>query len=124
MVDGLLLGKFGNWRQDSLRIAGQEDDVLGVRPNPTLFHILQVINRETGSSVLSQSGIVEIELPTTSVKVCVLDQRAKLYRVVNLWFDVLHQIVDLCVTPSFKVENALRPPANFVVPDNLYVFGS
>ena len=121
VVDRVLGVEPGDRRQNTLRIASEQDDVLRVRLDHAFrHHVGDEIEGVGGAGIFGETVVVEIEPARGPVLDNVLEDGAETAGcVVNLGFVVGRQADDLGVAAALEVENAVVGPAVLVVTDEL-----
>jgi len=101
------------------RIAGKEDDVLGMAALASFFDVLDVVDRIGSAGVFGQRIVVIIDVASRFVEDGVFENGSELDGVINLRFAFSGKMDALRIATAFDVDNAFVGPVMLVVADEL-----
>jgi hypothetical protein len=119
VVHGLARGEFGDRREDTIGIAGEEEDSVGVVSKGLLLVVGDVVDRIGDTTILSLLGVVKVDLFGDGVDHHILQECIASNGSIDIWLSLLGEADGLGVAASFKVEDTFVVPAVFVVTDQL-----
>lgn len=88
LVIGLLIRQPSHWRQDSLGIAGQEDDIGRMGSNRWDMDILQEIQGESRPGIRSNRDIIEVDFSGMRIEATILDDGPISNGIIDFWFNI------------------------------------
>mmetsp|Transcript_29473 Transcript_29473/g.44710 ORF Transcript_29473/g.44710 Transcript_29473/m.44710 type:complete len:223 (+) Transcript_29473:424-1092(+) len=116
MVHGLVEGQLGDGREDTVSIAGKEDNVLGMSTLGRQLNSLDVLQRIAASGVLSHVDVIVVDGSGLSGEVLdVLHDGTELDGVVDIGLILLGEANGLGVAAALNVENSIIAPHVLVI---------
>jgi len=117
---GLLGGELGDRGQHTAGVAGQQDDICGVVvADAGNLGVPDVLNGVGTAGVLSQGGVVVVDITADGVEDDVLQDGTELDGVENIGLLLSRETNALGVAATLDVEDTLIAPAVLVITDQL-----
>lgn len=122
VVHGLRIGEFGNGREDTVGIAGEENDVGGMFASRGEFRVGDVLKRVACTGVFSDGNVIVVDDALLQVgEFHVLKKCTESDRIEDLGFLFLRKIDCFRVATTFNVEHTVIAPAMFIVTEELSI---
>ena len=118
MIHRLLRGQPRDRRQNAIGVGGQEDDVLGHRPQILLRRVRDEVDRVGTAAIFRQRVIVQVDLAAFLVDHDIFQHRAEpLGGGEDLRLGLGRQVDHLGIAAALEIEDRLVRPAMLVIAD-------
>ena len=120
MVHSLLRVKLADGWHDTEGVTSEEDNVLGVSTDGRNLDIPDVLKWIAHTCVRRQADVIVVNdalLTFLLVIPRILNDRAKLHSIKNIWLFCARKSISLGIAATLKVENSIIVPAMLVVAD-------
>jgi hypothetical protein len=119
VIHRLSRGKLGDGREDTVRIAGEEEDGVGMVAKGLRLVVGNVVDGVGDTAILSLLSVEVIHFLGDRIDHNILEKSIALDGTVDIWLRLLGEVDGLGVASSFKVENSLVVPSMLIVTDEL-----